>query len=67
METKTQISSSSNRSSGRSKRQTQLYGSPLKILVKNVEEKSGEEKLQTKPIAPGDILLSSGNAPSPSP
>ena len=59
--------SSNSRSSGRSKRQTQFFGPPLKHSVKNIEEKSGEEKLQTSPISPGDIPSSSGNTPSPSP
>ena len=59
--------SSSNRSSGRKKRQTQFFGSPLKYSVKNVEDKSGEEKLQTIPISPGEIPPSSGNTPSPPP
>ena len=62
-----QIAISSNRSSSRSKRQTQFFGSPLKHSVKNVEEKSDEENFQTIPISPGDIPSSSGNTPSPSP
>ena len=56
--------SNNSRSSGRSKRQTQFFGSPLKHSVKNIEEKQG---LQTIPISPGDIPSSSGNTPSPSP
>ena len=56
--------SSNSRSSGRSKRQTQFFGSPLKHSVKNIEQKSG---LQTSPISPGVIPSSSGNTSSPSP
>ena len=56
--------SNNSRSSGRSKRQTQFFGSPLRHSVKNIEEKQG---LQTIPISPGDIPSSSGNTPSPSP
>ena len=42
--------SNNSRSSGRSKRQTQFFGSPLKHSIKNVEEKQGS---QTIPISPG--------------
>ena len=56
--------SNNSRSSGRSKRQTQFFGSPLKHSVKNVEKKPG---LQTIPISPGKIPLSSEDTPSPSP
>ena len=56
--------SNNSRSSGRSKRQTQFFGSPLKHSVKNVEEKQG---LQTIPISPGEIPLSSEDTPSLSP
>ena len=56
--------SNNSRSSGRSKRQTDFFGSPLKHSVKNIEEKQG---LQTIPISPGDTPSSSGNTPSPSP
>ena len=56
--------SSSSRSSGRSKRQTQFFESPLKHSVKNIEGKSG---LQMCPFSLGDIPSSPGNTPSPSP
>ena len=59
-----QVSSSSNKSPGRRMRQTQFFGSQLNCSVKNVEGKSGEEKLQTIPISPGDIPSSSGSTPS---
>ena len=58
-----QLSCSSNRSSGRSKRQTQFFGSPLKHSVENLKDKSGKEKLKTIPISPGDIPSSLGNTP----
>ena len=56
--------SNNSRSSGRSNRQTQFFGSPLKHSVKNVEEKQGS---QTIPISPGEIPLSSKDTTSPSP
>ena len=56
--------SNNSRSSGRSKRQTQFFGSPLKHSVKNVQEKQGS---QTIPISPGEIPLSSEDTTSPSP
>ena len=58
--------SSNSRSSSRTKRQTQFFGSPLKYSVKNIE-KLEEEKLQTSPISPGDIPSSSRITPSTSP
>ena len=56
--------SSNSRSSGRSKRQTQFFGSPLKHSIKNIEEKP---VLQTSPVSPGDIPSSSANTSSLSP